>query len=152
MLDASVMRPRIVAEALSWVGTPYKSNAMVKGPGGGTDCAMLLAAVYGELGLLPEYHDPRPYAPYWHVHRQEELYMQVVLKYAHEIQGLPLPGDVVMFQIGRLYAHGAIVIQWPLVVHAVGNSCVVPEDISKSTVGKRALAVVPKRYFSLWEP
>ncbi|MDO6044547.1 hypothetical protein Q4P48_08410 [Neisseria gonorrhoeae] len=45
------LRARIVEEARSWLGTPYHHHAMVKGAG--VDCAMLLVAVYGAVGLLP---------------------------------------------------------------------------------------------------
>lgn len=147
-------RAKIVAEAQSWIGTPYVSNGMIKGKRGGTDCAMLLVGVYGNLGLIPKEFDPRPYPPYWHVHKSEERYLGAILAFVTEVAGppirAPLPGDVVLFQIGRLFAHGAIVTDWPNVIHAIGNDAVLPEDISKSTTGKRALAHVPQKFFSLW--
>jgi cell wall-associated NlpC family hydrolase len=150
------MRQAVVAEALSWVGTPYVSNAMVKGAvGGGTDCVMLLVAVYGNLGLLPKDLDPRPYPPQWHIHRNEELYMENIMKYAKEVPGpparKPLPGDLVMFKIGKVFAHGSIIIDWPNVVHAIGAAVVMKEDVSKNIIGKRALALVPQRFFTLWD-
>jgi cell wall-associated NlpC family hydrolase len=151
----SEMRKKIVSETMTWVGTPYVSNAMVKGKsGGGTDCAMLLIAVYDKLGLMPGYVDPRPYSPQWHLHRNEEKYMTQVMRYAKEIEGppkrWPKPGDLIMFKIGKLFAHGGIIIEWPIIVHAIGNATVMLEDISKSVVGKRALGLVPQRFFSLW--
>ena len=154
-MSESEARSAIVAEAISWVGTPYHSNAMVKGKvGGGTDCVMLLVAVYRELGLIPPEVDPRPYPPEWHIHQHEDLYMTGILKYSREVRGPPdrepKPGDLVMFQVGRLFAHGAIVIAWPNVVHARSGSVVQFEDISKNTIGKRALWLLPKRFFSIW--
>ena len=144
------MRQRIVEEAKSWIGTPYVSNAMIKGKRGGTDCAMFLVAVYGDLGLIPKEFDPRPYPAQWHVHRSEERYLSHVLQFVKEIEGPPKPGDLAMFKIGKVFAHGAIVENWPRVIHAVGDAMVLPEDISKSIIGKRALALVPQRFFSLW--
>ena len=143
-------RAKVVAEAMTWIGTPYISNAMIKGRRGGTDCAMLLVGVYSNVGLLEKDFDPRPYPAEWHVHRNEEVYMNYMLRFVKEIEGLPLPGDVAMFQIGKLFAHGAIVVDWPLVVHALGNDRVVLDDISKNTTGKRALATVPRKFFTLW--
>ena len=147
-------RAAIVREAQSWIGTPYISNACIKGPRGGTDCAMLLVGVYGNLDLIPKEFDPRPYPPQWHVHRNEEKYMNIVRSFAGEVAEppgrKPLPGDVVMFKIGRVFAHGAIVVDWPHVVHAVSEDHVLPEDISKNTTGKRALWLMPKTFFSLW--
>lgn len=153
-MDEAIVRQQIADEAISWIGTPYVSNAMVKGKnGGGTDCAMLLIAVYGDLGLIPKEFDPRPYPPQWHLHRNEERYMTFVLQFAKEVSGppdrIPLMGDVVMFQMGRLFAHGGIIINWPNVVHAIGNDVVMMEDISRNTIGKRALWRVAKKFFTL---
>lgn len=148
------IRARVVTEAKSWLGTPYLSNALVKGPRGGTDCAMLLLGVYRAAGLIGRDFVPPEYSPQWHLHRNEEMYMLVVKQFAREVSGpperMPKPGDVVMFTMGRLLAHAAIVIDWPYVIHAVGGSKVRLDDISKNTTGKRALALVPKRFFSLW--
>lgn len=147
------LRLRVVAEAKSWIGTPYVSNGAIKGKRGGTDCAMLLVAVYANVGFIPKEFDPRPYAPYWHVHQGEERYLGGILQFVSEVPGpldrAPLPGDVILFQIGKLFAHGAIITDWPNVIHAIGNDAVMPEDISKSITGKRALAKVPQKFFSI---
>jgi cell wall-associated NlpC family hydrolase len=147
-------RAKVVEEAKSWIGTRYVSGQAVKGKRGGTDCGMLLVAVYANVGLIPKEFDPRPYSPQWHVHRNEEKYMNYVLGFAKEVEGpperKPLPGDLVMFKIGRVFAHGAIVINWPLVIHAVGNDSVQPDDVSRQTTGKRALWHVEKHFFSYW--
>lgn len=143
------VRRAIVSEARSWIGTPYVSNAMIKGRRGGVDCAMLPIAVYSACGLIPKEFDPRPYPPQWHVHRNEEKYLAYVQQFTHEI-ATPAPGDFAMFKVGFVFAHGAIVTQWPMVIHAVGNAIVFEDDISKQTVGKRALARVQQRFFSLW--
>lgn len=147
-------RAVIVAEAKTWIGTPYVSGQCFKGKRGGTDCAMMPVAVYAECGLIPKEFDPRPYSPQWHVHRNEEKYLDYILKFATEVPGppkrMPLPGDFVLFKIGLAFAHGAIILDWPNVIHALGGAMVVEEDISKNTVGKRALAIVPQRFFSCW--
>jgi cell wall-associated NlpC family hydrolase len=149
-MTVSEQRQAVVAEAMSWIGTPYINNGCIKGRRGGVDCAMLLVGVYGNLGYLPEGFDPRPYSPQWHVHKDEEKYMDYVRKFAHEIPGPPKPGDVAMFLIGKVHAHGAIVTEWPLVVHAMGGDRVELEDVSKMIIGKRALGNVPQRFFTIW--
>jgi cell wall-associated NlpC family hydrolase len=153
-MSEAQQRQQIVDEARSWIGTPYMSNAMVKGRRGGADCAMFPLAVYAACGHIPKDFDPRPYPTQWHIHRNEEKYMQYVRSFAKEVFGppgrLPLPADYVMFKIGKVFAHGAIVAEWPTVIHAVGGAYVLPEDISKNTTGKRALWLVPKTFFSLW--
>jgi cell wall-associated NlpC family hydrolase len=147
------IRAKIIAEAMTWVGTPYISNAMIKGRRGGVDCAMLLVGVYRNIGLIPKDFDPRPYPEQWHIHKNEEKYMSHVLPFAKEVPGpparLPKPGDVVMFKISQAFAHGGIVTNWPNIIHANGVP-VYEEDISKNVIGKRALALMPQRFFSLW--
>jgi len=154
LTEETVMRQRLVAEAQSWIGTPYISNGLVKGKRGGTDCAMFILGVYQAVGLIPPDFDPRPYPAQWHVHRTEEVYVRHVLGWAKEMLGppgrAPKPGDVVMFKIGHVHAHGAIITEWPNVIHAMGGAKVMPDDVSKSTTGKRALWHVPQRFFSFW--
>ena len=154
MMDEDELRQRLVAEAQSWIGTPYISNGLVKGRRGGTDCAMFILGVYQAVGLIPATFDPRPYPAQWHVHRTEEVYARHVLGWAKEVAGpperQPRPGDVVMFKIGNVHAHGAIVTNWPNVIHAIGGAKVTADDVSKNTTGKRALWTVSQRFFSFW--
>ena len=51
------------------------------------------------------------------------------------------PGDFVVFRVGRCFAHGAIVIDWPRIIHAVVNRCVTLDEANASTAMKT---------FSLW--
>lgn len=117
-----------MAEALSWQKTPYHHQGRVKGAG--VDCAMLLAEVYSAVGLIPAL-DPKPYPADWHMHRDVERYLQQVLEYAVPTD-TPLPGDVVLYRFGRCVSHGAIVIEWPMVVHAfMREGAVVLSDASR---------------------
>ena len=45
-------RERLVAEALSWLGTPYHHAGRIKG--GGTDCGMLILQTFINVGLIPD--------------------------------------------------------------------------------------------------
>jgi cell wall-associated NlpC family hydrolase len=64
-------RQRVVAEALGWLGTPYRPAQRVKGPAGGADCLTLVVEVYERAGILPHYEVP--YYPLdWHLHRSIE--------------------------------------------------------------------------------
>lgn len=102
-----MMRQRVIAEAQTWLRTPYHHLADVKGVG--VDCAMLVVAVYKACGLVPGELDPRPYAPDWHLHRGEERFVGWLEQYAQPVD-VALPGDVVIWRFGRTYSHGAIVI------------------------------------------
>lgn len=145
------LRSEVVREAKEWIGTPYISNGLIKGAG--TDCAMLLIGVYRNTGYLPVDFDPRPYPAQWHVHQGEERYMNYVHKFADTVPGpperLPKPGDIVMFKIGRVFAHAGIITVWPNIIHALGRDRVMAEDISKNTTGKRALWKVKQKFFAL---
>ena len=120
----------IVAEAKTWLQTPYHHHGDVKGAG--VDCAMILVRVYHACGLIPEI-DPRPYPPDWHLHRDAERYLGWVEQYADPVE-TPEAGDIAMFQFGRCVAHAAIVIEWPLVLHAyMQQREVVLSDVSTNS-------------------
>lgn len=126
----------VVTEAQSWLGTPYHHHGDIKGAG--IDCAMILVRVFSSVGLIPDI-DPRPYPQDWHMHRDAERYLGWVDQYADKVEQ-PAPGDIAMFQFGRCVAHGAIVIEWPMVIHAHMDSReVVLSDISTSDDFKKRL-------------
>lgn len=148
-MSEDTTRAFICQYAKTWLNTPYISNAMVKGRRGGVDCAMLLLDVYCEAGIVPKEFDPRPYPPQWHMHKDEEKYLNVVLQYAHEVDE-PKPGDVVLFKVGRLWAHGGIVLNWPEIIHARGPLPVMRDNVEMNSLGKHALKYAERRFFSFW--
>ncbi|WP_445501821.1 NlpC/P60 family protein [Microvirga sp. G4-2] len=59
---SEALSSRVIAEARSWIGTPYRHQASLKGMG--CDCLGLLRGVWrGVLGIEPEL--PPPYSPDW---------------------------------------------------------------------------------------
>ena len=122
----AVKRAAVVAAARDWIGTPYHHMADIKGAG--VDCAMLLVRVYVDLGLVERF-DPRPYTVDWMMHRNEERYLGFLLPRARMVEA-PGLGDVILFKIGRCFAHGGIVSKTePLsVIHAFMPAGVVLED------------------------
>jgi cell wall-associated NlpC family hydrolase len=126
-MEASA-RARVVAEARAWLGTPYHHAADVKGPQGGVDCAMLLVRVYCDLGLVEPF-DPRPYTRDWFLHRNEERYLGFLLARSREVRE-PGLGDIMLFRVGRCFAHGGIVSRLePLsIIHAFSEVGRVVED------------------------
>jgi len=107
-------RQDVVAEAMGWLKTPYHHQARVKGAG--VDCAQLLLEVYSAAGMIPK-TDVGNYPHDWHFHRDEERYLGWIAKFAQRVEQ-PQPGDVALFRFGRCVSHGAIVIEWPIVIHA----------------------------------
>lgn len=118
------IRAEIVAVALAWLNTPFHHAGRVKGVG--VDCLQLLVAVYSEVGLLPAV-DTGHYPRDWHFHKSEERYLDAVSGHANQVD-VPLPGDLALFKFGRCVSHAAIVIDWPLCIHAYFGQGVVEVD------------------------
>jgi cell wall-associated NlpC family hydrolase len=135
MRDIDEIRRRIVLEAESWLSTPYHHMGRIKGAG--TDCVMFLAEVYEAAGVLPHV-DIDFYEPDWNLHRNEERYLDQLVSYAQEIKGPPQPGDIAMFKFGRCFAHGAIVTEWPQLIHAWVRLGVLRGDATQPTLAGRA--------------
>ncbi len=134
-------RDHIVAEARSWIGTPYHHHGRIKGVG--VDCAQILAAVYEVAGLVPHL-DLGNYSPQWHLHRNEEVYLRWLensgAKRLPESQQ-PQPGDIGVWQFGRTYSHGGIVVDGgadPTLVHAYINRGVIVSRASEAPLAGRA--------------
>lgn len=110
-------RSRILDVAASWERTPFHDDARLKGVG--VDCAQFVAAVYLEAEIVPTFDVPR-YQAQWFLHRTDERLMDFVLQYSREIdESDVLPGDLVLYRLGRAYAHAAIIVDWPNeIIHA----------------------------------
>lgn len=109
-------RAEVIRAAKEWLRTPYHHMARVKGVG--ADCAMFPLAVYQECGILPADFIPPEYSMQWHLHRSEEMYLKTIEPFVMEKHGPPLPADFAVFKFGRAFSHGAIVVEWPLIIHS----------------------------------
>lgn len=108
-------RMLVVEEAKTWLGTPYITNGGVKGAG--VDCGMLLVRVFVDTGMIAPF-DPRPYPAQWAMHQRAERFLDLVQSFGHEIFEEPKPGDVALFKFGHCWSHGAIIVDWPVIIHA----------------------------------
>lgn len=100
-------RAAVVQEAHTWLGTPYHHHGRIKGAG--VDCAMLLAEVFTRCKLVAPV-DPGAYPIDWHLHRTEEIFIQWLQRAgAHQVLAAS-PGDIAIYQFGRTFSHGAIVV------------------------------------------
>jgi cell wall-associated NlpC family hydrolase len=129
-------RAAVIAEARAWWRTPYHHMGRFKGVG--VDCLTLLAEVYEAAGVIPHVDIPF-YPPDWNLHRSEERYMNGVLEYACEIAGPPQPADIALWKFGRCFAHGAIVIEWPLMIHAWHKTGVIYYDATQPNLSGREI-------------
>ena len=125
------IRESVIAEAKTWLQTPYHSGARIKGAG--VDCGQFLIGVYLNAGVLQQGEcEPGGYAFDWHLHRSEEKYLSWVQKYCELIDGDPLPGDIAVFQFGRCVSHAGIVVAWPMIVHSYVGRGVIYSDINEA--------------------
>lgn len=153
--EERTQRDSVVKIAKEYLRTPYHHEARVKGQG--VDCATLLAGIFEEAGLLSHIEIP-PYSASWHLHREEEKYLNFIRQFGGEVEFPPNPGDIVVWRFHRCFSHGAIVIQWPIVIHAfMAAGMVVEEDVDRAdwltTVGERtAEQGQPRRrkFLSYW--
>jgi cell wall-associated NlpC family hydrolase len=148
-------RLAFIAEALTWIGTPFIDHADVKGPRGAVDCAMLLTRCAVDTGIVPPF-DPRPYSPQWHQHAHEELFVNFLTDRlgAKEIT-TPRPGDVLVWQFGHTFSHGAVLVNSGEVVHAWAQYGKVARTRRDEPVLARMQVFGtakprPVRYFDLW--
>ncbi|MCB5176272.1 NlpC/P60 family protein [Microvirga lenta] len=113
----------VVAEARSWLGTPYRHQASLKGVG--CDCLGLLRGVWREvMGAEPE--KPPPYAADWAEAGADTL-LAAARRHLVEVEIADLaPGDVLLFRwrAGLPAKHCAIATSDATMIHAHDGACV----------------------------
>jgi cell wall-associated NlpC family hydrolase len=136
-------RAMVVAEALTWLGTPYHHHARLKGLG--VDCAQILCAVYEACGVVHPV-DPGDYPHDHHLHSRHELYIEWPQRAgAREVQ-TPGLGDVALFQFGRTWSHGGILVAPGQVLHAMQDA----RRVVLTRLDEYPLAGRAPRWWSLW--
>ena len=149
MSSESELRSAVVAEARTWLGTPWRHMGNVKGQC--VDCAMFLALVYIDVGVVEPF-DPRPYPRLWFLHHAEERFLHWVVD---KLGGTEIPieearlADVVVYRIGKCYAHGAILVDSRTVIHAYhkNREVILTEafDASLASLGVKAFDMFASR-------
>lgn len=112
-------RDQIVAEARSWIGTPYAHQASVKGAG--VDCLGLARGVWRAL-VGPEPEPPPTYSPDWAEALGRETLYEAFSRHMVEIDIYSrAPGDVLLFNVMRSgpAKHCGIMTTPTRMVHAV---------------------------------
>lgn len=142
-------RDAVIAEAMTWIGTPHHNGARVKGQG--VDCGQFPIAVYAALGLMPDIK-PDAYPPDFHLHRDREWYLSIAEKYGKELPegSKPKRGDFALYKIGRIFSHGAIIEVWPgRIIHAyVGQGVSVADGLQGHLGSKKHVKAI--KFFTLW--
>jgi len=119
-----ITRQHIVVEARSWIGTPYRHQASLKGVG--CDCLGLVRGVWRSvIGEEPE--RAPPYAPDWAEAMKVETLADAAARHLVAIAcGAFREGDVLLFRwrAGLPAKHAAIVTAPGLMVHAHDGAAV----------------------------
>lgn len=126
-------RAEIVAEVLTWERTPWRHASAVKGAG--VDCARLLIEVYAKLGLI-EHFIPEMYPQDFALHSNTERFLQTLERYAIQIEK-PKKGDVAVWKYGKCFSHGAIIINYPQIIHAKMEEGVIRDRADAGYLSKR---------------
>ncbi len=145
-------RAALITEGLSWLGTPFRDCADVKGPSGAVDCAMMLCRSFVDTGNAAPF-DPRPYSPRHMLHSDEQKFLGWIEKLGGIEVATPRIGDVVVWQFGRSFCHGGLLINSREVVHAYsadGMATVSGLDAPLLREITRNLAR-PVKYFDCWK-
>ena len=133
-----IARVAIVAEARSWLGTPYQHQASAKGAG--CDCLGLVRGVWRALyGEEPE--PVPPYAPDWAEAGGEELMLAAARRRLRPSNALR-PGDVLLFRMaaGAPVKHAAIASAGDRMIHAYWGRAVVESWMGPWWRGRLAAA------------
>jgi len=128
MKSISSKRLAVLDEALEWIDTPYQHQAMVKGEDGGVDCAMLIAGVALNTGLVSrEGMSLVPnYPAEWHLHNNYPLLTPLLESFGctkKSVERMHV-GDILVFKLGNTESHLAILYHDNYMIHAYGGRSV----------------------------
>lgn len=133
----------VIAEARTWIRTPWHHRARVKGVKGGVDCVMLLAEVYEAVGAIGHV-EPEFYPIDIMLHRGGEPVVAWLERLGVEVAA-PVIGGVIVYQFGHSYSHAGIVVGDDAIIHAYRSyGQVVETRLNDSNLAGRA-----RRYFAM---
>jgi cell wall-associated NlpC family hydrolase len=113
-LGLSAARQAVIDESLTWLKTPWRHAAAVKGAG--VDCGRIVIEIYANCGLIARF-TPDPYPQDFAIHSNEERFLANIERYACRVDK-PLQGDIAVWKFGRCFSHAAIVVDYPTIIHA----------------------------------
>lgn len=125
-----VTRSDIVAEARSWIDTPYRHQASLKGAG--ADCLGLIRGVYRTF-CGPEKDPVTPYSPNWAEETGQETLRDAARRHLVEIEAVPFrdgtllqEGDVILIRVKDRgpAKHAAIASGPDTIIHAYDRHAV----------------------------
>lgn len=112
------LQEQILTEARSWIGTPYRHQASVKGAG--TDCLGLVRGIWRAV-YQAEPEAPPPYTPDWAEALGQDTLLEAAQRHMTERAiGDARPGDLILFRmgLGTPAKHAAIMSGQDTIIHA----------------------------------
>jgi len=109
LFEDKEIRLKLRRELDSWVGTPFRHGAGVKGYG--ADCIHHVVCVLQNVGAISKKIKIPNYPKDWHLHRSRELIVEGIVNQLNvENVGFddPMDGDIILYQFGRCAAHSSI--------------------------------------------
>ena len=131
-------RAAAVREAHRWLRTRWVHRGAKLGAG--VDCGNLLIEIFHGARLIPRI-DLEQYSRDWMNHEDYSKFLEYVEKFARKKSAPAEPGDIILFRIGKCISHGAMVINWPQIVHAYAPARCVTLDTMESPLGHLAVGV-----------
>ena len=132
----------LLAEARSWLGTPFVPRGNLKGAG--VDCVHLPAEIYRALGVLPGYAFP-DYQLDSGSHAAESLVTGWLDGRPDFLPLAPveacLAGDLLAFRIGKVVHHVGLLLQGSRFIHCLRHRGVLESDLRDPTYAKRLVRV-----------
>lgn len=134
----SISRAAIVAEARTWLGTPYRHQASMRGAG--CDCLGLVRGVWRAL-IGAELIAVPPYTPDW-AERDGDDTLYAAACAALTPTGNPVPGDVLLFRMApdAPMKHVAILSAPDRIIHAYWGRAVVENRLAAFWRARQAAA------------
>ena len=110
-------RNKLIAEAKTWLRTPYIPEARVKGCG--TDCGLFILQSFENVGLLP--HIDIPHYPFdIAANCATPMYLNKIKEYCTKTDSEPVPGDIIVYKFSgsKVPHHAAILYRNEYIIHS----------------------------------
>lgn len=135
-----LMQRRLLSVALSWIGTPFRPHADIKGAG--VDCVHLAASIYAESGFVFEFKPPTYTLDGGrHIPLSKMVSWLERSKKFRLVMGQPaaaLIGDALLFKMGKgVEHHCGIKITASTFIHAIRRHGVIESNLADATWAAR---------------
>ncbi len=136
------LREAVIVEARKWLGANYHVMAQLKYKA--CDCMTLLIEVFSAVGLIDWFKAPH-YSPDFLFHRRDEVYLNGLLERSRRTNKYD-KGNIILYKMGRIVSHSAIIVDYPLIIHAAVEKGCILDDAEQSFLKDHEFCKM-----SLWE-